>query len=357
MKRHIPRLLRLRRRFAVNAPFLTYGNPRSGPMDPDAATELIIFIQNDGDLYRQQYLPIIKNLARKIGRGVFDSNRSVKLWEYLVHNGAKKYLREFGGRGERVDSVFNKNTRRHVAEHLAVDFIEKYRNREYSPEIMALGKGRLINPPRRRRPGWTRFRKSFGQEAYERAFVSPFRRRRRFNPLTRLEAAQQMGMADSEHRVSRDPRRPKRVRHFLRGMAFGRFDVVDWHGPKDSRKIAQQYKAAIRRYAPNPRPGATKIGRTTTLIKTTRGSVRPRGLAPLYGLKGGHVFIKGFFGNVPKGAVTRIEYLDEGKAQREGLKNPALPWRHDFRKERRPLQKVRGGLLITAGKKPLWGKV
>jgi len=60
------------------------------------ARELALYIENDGDLYRQQTTPIILNLARKIKRGIFSHTKAAKLFRYLADNGAKKYSVEFG---------------------------------------------------------------------------------------------------------------------------------------------------------------------------------------------------------------------------------------------------------------------
>ena len=55
-------------------------------VDEVMASELRIFIDNDGDLYRQQLTPIIKNLLRKIKSGKYDHKKAPKLWMYLVDN-------------------------------------------------------------------------------------------------------------------------------------------------------------------------------------------------------------------------------------------------------------------------------
>ena len=59
--------------------------------------ELELFIMNDQDLYRQMFLPIIMNLARKMKRGVYNHQMAPKLWQYLVDQGAKKYVMQHGG--------------------------------------------------------------------------------------------------------------------------------------------------------------------------------------------------------------------------------------------------------------------
>ena len=59
--------------------------------------ELELFIMNDQDLYRQMFLPIIMNLARKMKRGVYNHQMAPKLWQYLVDQGARKYVMQNGG--------------------------------------------------------------------------------------------------------------------------------------------------------------------------------------------------------------------------------------------------------------------
>lgn len=58
--------------------------------------ELARFIVNDYQLYRQQYIPIVNNLARKRIRGVFVKELALKLIVNLVENGRKRYKEEVG---------------------------------------------------------------------------------------------------------------------------------------------------------------------------------------------------------------------------------------------------------------------
>lgn len=85
----------------------------------EAARELKLFIDNDGQLYRQQFEPILKNLMTKVGRGTYDSAKSVKLWGYLCESGAKKYAKEFGGTWNHIFTVAD---RKQCAEALRDDF-------------------------------------------------------------------------------------------------------------------------------------------------------------------------------------------------------------------------------------------
>lgn len=93
----------------------------SGTLDEHAARELELYIENDGDLYRQQYQPILKNLATKVARGVYDHAKAVKLFMYLANSGAQKYVKEYGS-SLPWHEMFNTATRRAVAESLTRSF-------------------------------------------------------------------------------------------------------------------------------------------------------------------------------------------------------------------------------------------
>ena len=60
------------------------------------ARELQLFVENDADLYRQQTLPIIKNLRTKQARGTYHREKAVLAFMHLAESGAKKYARENG---------------------------------------------------------------------------------------------------------------------------------------------------------------------------------------------------------------------------------------------------------------------
>lgn len=61
--------------------------------------ELRLFIDNDGDLYRQRFMPILKNQCKHRKRGRYDAKKSIVGWMHLVDAGAKKYAKEFGSPG------------------------------------------------------------------------------------------------------------------------------------------------------------------------------------------------------------------------------------------------------------------
>ena len=91
--------------------------------------ELDLYIMNDSDLYRQRFMPILLNLARKLKRGVYDHELAPKLWQYLVDQGAKKYIQEFGGT---VRRTFPKEARMELAQEIADEQYEMLKSGEYS---------------------------------------------------------------------------------------------------------------------------------------------------------------------------------------------------------------------------------
>lgn len=94
-------------------------------LDKEAAHELELFIENDSQLYNQQNLPILKNLAAKMASGKYDKEKAVKLWMYLMESGAKKYARDFGNAAE-WNKIFTVATRKHAAERFNEAFLVEY---------------------------------------------------------------------------------------------------------------------------------------------------------------------------------------------------------------------------------------
>lgn len=109
--------------------------------DEDAKRELDLFIENDADLYRSQLIPIVKNLMTKMKRGVYDHSLAPKLWSYLIEAGAKKYIREFGGPGDRMQNIFPKKLRDELAKEYADGYYEEIKLGSYD-ELIPGFKGR-----------------------------------------------------------------------------------------------------------------------------------------------------------------------------------------------------------------------
>jgi hypothetical protein len=101
----------------------------------DEARELKLFIENDGDLYRQQHQPIIKNLTVKKAQEKYDSAKAAKLYMYLMDNGAKKYFKQFGSPGMKWMDMFPKKARMEAAKEFVEEFEEAFDDGEYDEYI------------------------------------------------------------------------------------------------------------------------------------------------------------------------------------------------------------------------------
>lgn len=97
---------------------------RGGLRGETEARDLLLFCENDGDLYRQQVQPIQKNLEKKMAKGVYNHEKAKKLWGHLADNCAKKYVKEFGGGS--WHKLFSTADRRHVAAAFADDFRDNH---------------------------------------------------------------------------------------------------------------------------------------------------------------------------------------------------------------------------------------
>ena len=100
-------------------------------VDSNAVNELDLFIMNNEDLYRRKFMPIIKNLQRKIAKNIYDHEKAKKLWQYLIDDAAKAYIKEFGNSDEDVKDVFPKAVRSRVAEIMADRELENIKQGEY----------------------------------------------------------------------------------------------------------------------------------------------------------------------------------------------------------------------------------
>lgn len=90
---------------------------RDNTIDKDAVRELILFIENNYDLYKSYYEPAFKNLVKKYQKGVYDHDLAVKMWQYVADEGVRRYNKEFGS-GTYSVAWLNPATRRAIAEEL-----------------------------------------------------------------------------------------------------------------------------------------------------------------------------------------------------------------------------------------------
>jgi hypothetical protein len=90
------------------------------------ATELCIFVENDGQIYHSQTLSILRNLAAKKSRGTYDRDRAVTLFMYLAETGARKYAREGGGDESQWHAMFPVPVRKLAAAQWRDEFEGEY---------------------------------------------------------------------------------------------------------------------------------------------------------------------------------------------------------------------------------------
>lgn len=198
-------------------------NPR-GPSEPDehAARELELFINNDEPLYRQRFVPIVKNLMRKRAKGIYNSEKAAKLFLYLADDGARKYYKEFGT--EQGGFKFDLATRWAVAKSLRDSFETEAELGNY--DKMAFG-------------------------------VSN-------NPLTSGESSRVL--RDAMHDVSHGSAfSPGFTRSERAGQAFAKAKVVYRHGPRRARKAAIKVAGRAQKLAGTTMSNPGPSGRRRTM--------------------------------------------------------------------------------------------
>ena len=87
--------------------------------DSDAVNELDSYIMNNEELYRRRFMPIIENIKRKMKRGIYDHEKIIKMWMYIVDDASRQYVQEFGSPDQDVKDMFPKETRLKVAQIIA----------------------------------------------------------------------------------------------------------------------------------------------------------------------------------------------------------------------------------------------
>lgn len=58
------------------------------------AEDVELFAENNSQLYNSRYLPILKNLKKKLDKGTFDLEKSAILWKYYWEDADKRYQKE-----------------------------------------------------------------------------------------------------------------------------------------------------------------------------------------------------------------------------------------------------------------------
>lgn len=90
--------------------------------------ELKLFIDNDASIYRQRYMPILKNLSKKKKKGQYRKGLASKAFMYMIDDGAKRYVKSYGGDAR---DVFPKRQRKSLAKDYVEEFEEIFKNQEF----------------------------------------------------------------------------------------------------------------------------------------------------------------------------------------------------------------------------------
>ena len=94
----------------------------------DEMRELKLYIDNDASLYRQRYMPILKNMSRKKKQGKYRKGLAKKAFMYLIDDGAKRYTKSYGG--NHLD-VFPKRQRKNLAKEYVEEFEQIFKDQEF----------------------------------------------------------------------------------------------------------------------------------------------------------------------------------------------------------------------------------
>ena len=89
--------------------------------DEDTVRELVLYADNDEQLYSQSTAPIQKNLSKKFTKGTYDHELAAKLWKYHADRAAKKYGKEHGN--DDGFAMFSPADRRAAAQEFADNWL------------------------------------------------------------------------------------------------------------------------------------------------------------------------------------------------------------------------------------------
>ena len=94
----------------------------------DEMRELKLYIDNDASIYRQRYIPILKNLSTKKKKGQYRKGLASKAFIYMIDDGAKRYTKSYGGNAR---DVFPKRQRKELAKEYVDEFESIFKNQEF----------------------------------------------------------------------------------------------------------------------------------------------------------------------------------------------------------------------------------
>lgn len=109
----------------------SYLNSLNEAVDNTTVRELVLYITNDSQLFRQRTQPIIKNLSNKVGKATYDGVKAIKAFMNLVNDGIKKYEKEHATKG--WAKSIDKKTKEAIAQELLDYYTEQIGESKEAP--------------------------------------------------------------------------------------------------------------------------------------------------------------------------------------------------------------------------------
>lgn len=90
----------------------------------EQTSELTLYIENTGDIYRKHVIPIVNLLAKRIVKGNYDKTLAAVAFLPLVNLGAQMYCKEFCSSAVRYYDIFSLADRKETTERLLEGYID-----------------------------------------------------------------------------------------------------------------------------------------------------------------------------------------------------------------------------------------
>lgn len=104
--------------------------------DPDAAKEIQMYADSNGQLYYSRMFPIIKNLYRKWKKGTFDVGKAAILFKYYVEDAMQRYHKDFGSKGDKWYDLLSPIDRKILATEYAEQMLWEFESGNYDDSIL-----------------------------------------------------------------------------------------------------------------------------------------------------------------------------------------------------------------------------
>ena len=91
--------------------------------------ELALYATNTARLYDYYIVPVVRNLAKKMAKGIFDADKAIDAFYPIACEAAKMYCKEFA-RLEDAPHVFSVSDRFTVARDVLDEYMENIENND-----------------------------------------------------------------------------------------------------------------------------------------------------------------------------------------------------------------------------------